>query len=380
MNLRETFSLARATISEWLDDNSLTLGAALSYYTVFSLAPLLIIAIAIAGLFFGQEAARGQIMGQMQGMVGKQGASAMQEMLAHASKPSSGVIATIVGVITLVLGASGVVGQLQTTLNTVFEVDPQQSGGILRMIRNRMLSIGMVMGIGFLLLVSLLISAALTAVSHYFGGEAFLWEILNFVAALGIATVLFAITFKYLPQIQIAWKPVWIGAILTAILFTIGKTVLGIYIGHSSVASSYGAAGSLVVVLVWVYYSSQILFLGAEFTQVYSNRLKERRASKTEEDTAMATSATGLQQQAGGPLEKAAFQAGYQKAKIESTAQDVKETAREKKEQLSKTATLVKWGFRIVDFLGLRRSVKLGWKGWILKKKIDKLSKDDEAA
>ena len=260
-----------------MEDQASTLGAALAYYTVFSLAPLLIIAIAMAGLVFGQEAAQGQIFEQLRGLLGEASAKAMQDMVQDANaKPATGVVATLIGVVTLLFGASGVFGQLQTSLNAIWDVEPKPGRGILGLVRDRILSFGFILVVGFLLLVSLLLTAAVALVAQWFGGMLpameTLAQILNFVVSLAVITLLFAMIFKFLPDAKIAWHDVWIGAFITALLFTVGKLALGLYLGKSGVGSSYGAAGSLIVLLLWVYYSSQILFFGAEFTQVYANR------------------------------------------------------------------------------------------------------------
>jgi membrane protein len=259
--------LAKTTIREWWDENCLRLGAALSYYTVFSLSPLLIIIIAIAGLAFGNDYARVQILKQLEGLVGNQGAAVTGEMLQSASKPKTGFIATILGLLTILFGATGVVTELKGALNTIWEV--KSSEGIKGSVRDRVTALGMVLGIGFLLLVSLVISAALTAFSQIYGSAAFL-ETMNFVTSTAMITVLFALIFKFLPDTHVRWRNVWVGAFVTSVLFTIGKTLTAVYIAKSSIASGYGAAGSLVIILLWVYYNSQILFLGSEFTQVYS--------------------------------------------------------------------------------------------------------------
>ena len=283
MNSGEIFSILKKTASDWLEDQAPTLGAALAYYTVFSLAPLLIIAIAIAGLVLGQEAAQGQIFNQLRGLLGEESGKAMQEMVQSASaKPASGVAATLIGIVTLLFGASGVFGQLQTSLNTIWEVQPKPGRGIWGILRDRILSFGFILVVGFLLLVSLLLTAGVALVAEWFGGMfpgmEILTQIVNFVLSLVIITLLFAMIFKFLPDAKIAWHDVWIGAFITALLFTIGKLALGLYLGKSGVESSYGAAGSLIVLLLWVYYSSQILFFGAEFTQVYANRFGSRVA------------------------------------------------------------------------------------------------------
>jgi membrane protein len=277
MNPKEALSLLKATFFEWLDDQAPMLGAALAYYTVFSLAPLLIITIAIAGLVFGAEAAQGQIFDQLRGLLGDASGKAMEEIVQSASaEPKTGVVATVIGLGTLLFGASGVFGQLQASLNIIWGVQPKPGRGILGIIRDRILSFGFILVVGFLLLVSLLLTAAIAFVGKQFGamvpGMEALIQLLNAILSLAVITLLFAMMFKILPDANIAWRDVWIGAFITALLFTIGKFALGFYLGRSGVASSYGAAGSLIVLLLWVYYSSQIVFFGAEFAQVYANR------------------------------------------------------------------------------------------------------------
>jgi membrane protein len=276
-------SLLKQTASEWMEDDAPTLGAALAYYTVFSLAPLMTIAIAIAGLFFGKEAAQGQIFDELRVLLGEEGGKAVEEMVQSANaQPTAGVVATIISVIILLFGASGVFGQLQASLNTIWGVKPKPGRGVLGMIQDRLLSFGFTLVVGFLLLVSLMLTAGIALMANWLGGlmpgSETLAQILNIVFSLAMITLLFAMIFKFLPDAKIAWRDVWIGAFLTALLFTIGKFALGIYLGKSGVASSYGAAGSLIVLLLWVYYSSQILFFGAEFTQVYANRFGSRVA------------------------------------------------------------------------------------------------------
>ena len=276
-------SLFKQTASEWMEDDAPSLGAALAYYTVFSLAPLMTIAIAIAGFFLGKEAAQGQIFDELRGLLGADGGKAVEEMVQSANaQPTAGVVATIISVIMLLFGASGVFGQLQASLNAIWGVKAKPGRGVLGLIKDRLLSFGFTLVVGFLLLVSLLLTAGMALMADWIGGlmpgsEALAY-ILNIVLSLSMITLLFATIFKFLPDAKIAWHDVWIGAFLTALLFTIGKFALGIYLGKSAVASSYGAAGSLIVLLLWVYYSSQLLFFGAEFTQVYANRFGSRVA------------------------------------------------------------------------------------------------------
>ncbi len=273
---RELWWLARETFQEWRRDDALTLGAALSYYTAFSLAPLLVVVIAIAGLVFGREAVQGRIVTEIGGLIGRGGAEAVQTMIANASREESGPVAAIVAVCLTLFGASGVFAQLQSTMNRIWNVPPLRTGGVKAMLRARAVSFGMVLGIGFLLLVSLVVSAAIAALDSLAADvvpdvEALL-HLLNTALSLAFITVLFAMIFRVLPDVHIRWRDVWIGAGVTALLFTLGKFLIGLYIGRTGVTSVFGAAGSLVVILLWVYYSAQILFLGAEFTQVYTRR------------------------------------------------------------------------------------------------------------
>ena len=274
-------NIFRRALAAWWNDNVPRMGAALAYYTLFSLAPVLIIAIAIAGLVFGRDAVRGEIVGQIQGLVGHEGALAVQAMLEGAAKPSSSVPATVVGIITSFLGATGAFLELQADLDTIWRVKPKSRGSFLRdLVMQRLISFGLVLGFGFLLLTSLVVSAALAALHTYMGnafpGEAVLWEGLNVIVSLIVITLLFAMIYKVLPDVKLSWRDVWVGALVTAGLFTIGKFLLGLYIGTSAVGSTYGAAGSVIVVLVWVYYTSQIILLGAEFTREYVQQFGPR--------------------------------------------------------------------------------------------------------
>jgi len=277
MNLKAIYQLLKTTFDEWNDASAPRLGAALAYYTVFSLAPLLLLVIAIAGLFLGEKAARGQIVEEIGDTVGGPVAESIQQMLEHAHSPTSGGIATAVAIVTLLFGASGVFGQLQDALNTIWQVKPKPGRGILGILRDRFLSMTMVLGTGFLLLVSLVVTAAIAALGKFLTptalpGGTYLWQGVNLLVSLGLITLLFAMIFKVLPDVKIEWRDVWIGAVITAVLFTVGKFLLGYYLGRGSVTSAYGAAGSLVVLLIWVYYSSQILLFGAAFTRVYATR------------------------------------------------------------------------------------------------------------
>jgi len=273
--MKRLFPLFKQTYKEFNEDKAPRLGAALAYYTVFSIAPLLLIAVTIAGAVFGAEAARNEISAQLSGLMGPATATALEHMVEAAGKPKSGAVATVIGLVTLLFGASGVFAQLNDALDTIWDVPPdKKKHGIRKTITDRFLSVAMVCGIGFLLLVSLVFDAAISAMGKYFsnrlpGGEVLL-QTAQIVVSLVLVTVLFAAIFRFLPDIHVAWRDVWLGAFFTSVLFTIGKFALGLYIGKAAASSVYGAAGSLVVLLLWVYWSAQILFFGAEFTQVYA--------------------------------------------------------------------------------------------------------------
>lgn len=274
MTLKSLWGLLKDTASDWKEDKADRLAAALAFYTVLSLAPLVVLAVSIAGLAVGEEAARGQLSGQIAALVGPQAATAIEGILANAHKPSTGVLSTIAGAAVLLVGASGVFGELQDSLNTIWEVQPKPGRGIWGMVRDRFFSFTMVLGVGFLLLVSLFISTALAAAGTMLsgalpGGET-LWGVVNFAVSFAAVTTLFALIYKVVPDVKVRWGDVWVGAAVTALLFTLGKIGIGLYLGKSTVASAYGAAASVVVITIWVYYSAQILFLGAEFTQVYA--------------------------------------------------------------------------------------------------------------
>ena len=262
----------------WWDDNVPRLGASLAYYTLFALAPILVIAISLAGLAFGGDAVRGEIVGQIEGLVGRVGAQAVQAMLEGASKPSSSILATVLGSITAFLGATGAFIELQTSLNAIWRVKPRPGVKLRDFLFQRLISFGLVIGVGFIMLVSLVVSAGLSALNHYLGarfpGLTAFWEATNVLVSLGVVTLLFAMVYKVLPDVRLGWRDVWVGGLVTAGFFTVGKQVIGLYLGTSSVASSYGAAGSVVVLLVWVYYSAQVVLLGAEFTRHYVEKFR----------------------------------------------------------------------------------------------------------
>lgn len=258
----------------WVANEDSMMGAAIAYYTLFSLAPLLLIAIGIAGLVFGQDAARGEIFGSIRGLIGDSGALSIEELLKSSRRSGSDIWATFVGLVTLLIGASTVFGSLRTALNRIWKVPAKETAGWRAMLRERLLSFAMVLTIGFLLLVSLLVTAVLAAAGKYMthglpGGEA-LWQVVNLGVSFGVVSLLFALIFKVLPDTRTPLKDLWLGGVLTAALFTLGKFGIGLYLGKTSVASGFGAAGSLVALLVWIYYSTQILLFGAEFTRAYA--------------------------------------------------------------------------------------------------------------
>jgi membrane protein len=277
-------NLFKLTYQGWKKDNASRLSAALAYYTIFSLAPLLVIVIAVAGLIWQREAVQSSVMNQVQGLVGAQGAEFVSGLLTSASNPAEGIVATIIGIITLLFGALGVFNELHNSLNTIWGVREEKTEGfwniVKKVIIDRFLSFTMILGIGFMLLVSLVISAGISAteevVATVLPFHEFILQVINLVISIGVITVFFALIFKILPDADVAWKDVWTGAFVTALLFSLGKTLIGLYLGSSAIASSFGAAGSLVLLLVWIYYSAQILFFGAEFTQVYANEFGSR--------------------------------------------------------------------------------------------------------
>ena len=292
MPLRTVWSAARHLFREFTDDNPFTLAAALSYYTLLSLAPLVLVATALAALVFGREAVEGEIVGQIRGLVGEAGAEVIQGILRSAAESGQGKLSLGIGLLTLLFGASTVFAQLQTALNGIWDVeaDPDRNA-FWSFVRTRLISFAMVVGIGFLLLVSLLLSAALSAAGAWAEGlfplTPVVWQGINTLVSFLIVGLLIAMIFKALPDADIAWRDVWFGAGVTALLFTLGKYLIGMYLGRAGIGSTYGAAGSVVVLLVWVYYASLILFLGAEITHVHSQR-EGREAPPTEHAVAAA--------------------------------------------------------------------------------------------
>ena len=260
----------------WWDDDALRLGASLAYYTLFALAPILLVATAVAGLVFGAEAVRGEIVGQLDHLVGREGARAVQSLLEGASHRRAGILATALGSITFVIAATGAFLELQAALNTIWRVKPNPRANLRAFVLDRLRSFSLVVAIGFLLMVSLAVTAALAALNAWVARRSpsipLAWSAVNVLVSLGVSTTLFALLYRFLPDVRLRWRDVTIGAFVTAVLFTVGQQLIGLYLGQSSVASSYGAAGSVMILLLWVYYSCQILLLGAEFTRVYAHR------------------------------------------------------------------------------------------------------------
>ncbi len=274
--------LVRGAFDDWMADDAPRLGAALAYYTLFALAPLLVVAIAVAGLAFGQQAAQGRIVDELSGVVGTSGAQAVTELIEKSQKPATGLVATLLGAATLLLGATGAFVELRSALNRIWDVETP-AGGLLGFVRDRLAAFALVLAVGFLLMASLVVSAALSAagalLGHFVSRPAALLQAANTALSLVVITVLFALIFKLLPDARIDWGDVWAGALTTSVLFTAGKFAIGLYLGRSGLTSSYGAAGSVVVLVVWVYYFAQIFYFGAELTQAYARAHGSRRAT-----------------------------------------------------------------------------------------------------
>jgi membrane protein len=278
--LLEWANLCRKAVYGWFDDHAATMGAAIAYYMVFSLAPMLVMVIGIAGLAFGREAAEGALFGEFAELIGPESAEAVQALLRSASGTRSGIVATAIGLGTLIIAATAVFGQLQSALNVIWKAPASGALGVWYLLKSRLLSLSVILVIGFLLLVSLVISTALAAFSDYLDrilvGLAAILHIVHLTLSFGFTTVLFATIFKILPDHPVEWEEVWLGAAISALLFTAGKHLISLYIGSSNMASTYGAAGALIIVLVWVYYSVQILLLGAEFAKAHSDQRRAR--------------------------------------------------------------------------------------------------------
>jgi membrane protein len=278
------------TVSDWIKHNASSLGAALSFYTLFSIAPILVIAMAVAGSIFGPHVAETHVLDQMRGLLGDAGAAAVQSLLSSAHQSGLKGMAAAIGVVTLLIGATSVFGELQNTLDYIWKSPEKDSVAWWRILRSRILSVGLILGVGFLLMVSLLFSAALAALGAWFNNYMQQWgailPALDLVLSLGLTTVLFAMIYKYVPREDIAWGDVWIGGLVTAGLFSVGKLLIGLYLGRSSLSSAYGAVGSIMVLLLWIYYSAQIFLLGAEFTHVFTYQIGSRSARRGDRRTA----------------------------------------------------------------------------------------------
>jgi membrane protein len=281
MDVKQIWGLAKDAVKAWSDDYAPSMGAALAYYTLFSIAPLLLIAIALAGIVFGEDAARGRIYAELSDLMGADGASAVEALLKNVNQPGKGILATLAGVVALLIGAMSVFGELQNALDRIWRA-PLRPGGsnLLQLLRARLLSFGMVVGMGVLVLASLLLSTALAALGKWwapmFGAWSLLAHGLDLVLGFGVVSLGFAMIYKVMPRVRIEWRDVWVGAAVTALLFTLGRFAIGFYLGRATFASGFGAAASLVVLLVWMYYSAQIFLLGAEFTRVYAHRFGSR--------------------------------------------------------------------------------------------------------
>ena len=282
-HVKNWWPLIKAAVTAWIDDYAPSMGAALSYYTVFSLAPMLLIVISVAGLAFGDEAARGEIFGQLRGLMGVDAAKTIEDLLTSVSEPREGVAATTIGIVLLLIGATSVFGELQDALDRIWRAPARdRSGGLLGLVRASLLSFGMILGVAFLLIVSLVLSAVVAALGRWWRGAFGGWEVLaqsvNIVLGFLVTTGGFAMIYKLMPRVKVQWRDVWLGATVTALLFTIGRVLIGVYIGKSGIASGFGAAASLIVILIWVYYSAQIFLLGAEFTWIYARTFGSMRS------------------------------------------------------------------------------------------------------
>ncbi|MCW5658025.1 MAG: YihY/virulence factor BrkB family protein [Burkholderiaceae bacterium] len=297
-SIAEWWGLVKAAAGAWVRDYAPSMGAALSYYTVFSLAPMLLIVVSVTGLVFGEEAARGEVFEQIAGLVGTESARAIEQMLNSLREPERGVLGTVVGVVTLLIGATTVFGELQDDLDRIWRAPAREgTSGLWGLLRARLLSFGMILGIAFLLMVSLVLSAAIAALGKWWGGVFGEWELLlqavNQLVGLFMTTAVFALIYKLMPRVKVRWHDVWMGAVATAVLFSVGKFLIGLYIGKTGIASGFGAAGSIAVVFLWVYYSAQIFLLGAEFTWVYAKTFGSMRSLGGNEPAPRQPSARG---------------------------------------------------------------------------------------
>jgi membrane protein len=276
MSTNQLLPILKSAFASWNRHEAPRLGAALAFYTILSMSPLVILLVAITGLVLSHSTVEADILSEVRNMVGPQGVKAVAVMLANTQRPAAGILGAVIGVLSLLFGASGVFGELRSALNKIWEVEPQETSGIWFVVRERVFSFGMVLSIGFLLMVSLVLSTVLAAISKFFSGllpvPTFMLSIVNFLFSFGGIAVLFGLIFRFVPAVRTPWRDLWPGSLVTALLFEIGKALIGIYLGKASVGSAYGAAGSVIVLIVWIYYSAQIFFLGAEFTCSYSRR------------------------------------------------------------------------------------------------------------
>lgn len=282
MNINQILNFLKATFSAWVEDHASSMGAAIAYYTIFSIAPILLIILSVVGLIFDIEVVRIEIYSRLQDLMGENGALVVQDLLERIHKPSENIIAAIIGMVFVLIGATSVLAELQADLDKIWRAPKRaRDSGIIGVLRTRIISFFLILGIGFILIVSLVLSAILAALGKWwdpvFGGFELLAYLLDVVLNIALMTAVFAMIYKLMPRIQINWQDVWMGSVVTAFLFSIGKFLIGLYIGRSGVASGFGAAGSLVVVLIWIYYSAQIFLMGAEFTRIYSYTLGSRK-------------------------------------------------------------------------------------------------------
>lgn len=351
--MKRVVALLKETYEKWSGHQAPRLGAAVAFYSVLSFAPLLVLITAVIAIVFGQESAQHELVHVARQWIGDKGAETVQSLLKNAQKPASGIFATVVAFVTVLFGASGVFSELHDALNVIWEVPPNTSGGVWALIKEKLFSFGMVLSVGFLLLVSLVLSAALAYIGRYFGGiiplPAPILEALNFVVSLAVITGLFALMFKYVPNAEVSWRNVAVGAIGTALLFTVGKFLLGLYLGKASVGSPYGAAGSLVAVVVWIYYSAQIFFFGAEFTHAYAgtHAFKVKEQPQNMQDRSVTQTAVGTEKPKPALAEPAAAPVQLVETKVQASfAPDVskpanvisQEVVRHRQEQLAATS------------------------------------------
>lgn len=299
MPLQSLLAILKTSVNEWLDDYAPSMGAAIAYYTAFSIAPLLVIVIAVAGYVFGEEAVRGSLHGQISGLVGSEGATAIQGLIKSAREPAEGVVASSVSLVLLIVGATTVFAEIQSAMDRLWHVPERaRPSGLWGLLRARFLSFGLILGLAFLLTASLVVSAAVAAAGAYFSVLMPGWELVlqavNLAVSLAVETALFAMIFKLMPSVRIAWGDVWTGAAVTAALFEVGKVLIALYVGKAGVSSTYAAAGSMAVLLIWVYYAAQIFLFGAKFTKVYANERGSHRPGAATRNAPSGTDAAAL--------------------------------------------------------------------------------------